>query len=73
MFSKLLIAITFLLPAVLTAPPQLFERQGYYWSFWQEGGGSHQCSNGNGGSYTAKWSGGGGFVCGKGWSPGGSR
>ncbi|KAI1846900.1 hypothetical protein JX265_004870 [Neoarthrinium moseri] len=45
----------------------------YYWSFWQEGGGSHNCNNGAGGSYTAKWSGGGGFVCGKGWSPGGSR
>ncbi|KAF2646684.1 concanavalin A-like lectin/glucanase [Massarina eburnea CBS 473.64] len=73
MFSTLLFALALILPAALTAPPQLFERQGYYWSFWQEGGGSHQCSNGNGGSYTAKWSGGGGFVCGKGWSPGGSR
>jgi len=49
------------------------EQANYYWSFWQEGSGSHNCNNGGGGSYTAKWSGGGGFVCGKGWNPGGSR
>ncbi|KAF2246092.1 glycoside hydrolase family 11 protein [Trematosphaeria pertusa] len=83
MLSLLLLATAFLLPAALSAPAeeparfmerQLVERQGgYYWSFWQEGGGSHNCQNGAGGSYTAKWSGGGGFVCGKGWQPGGSR
>lgn len=45
----------------------------YFWSFWKEGNGNFRCNNGAGGSYTATWSGRGGFVCGKGWSPGGSR
>lgn len=44
-----------------------------YYSFWQEGSGSHACSSGSGGSYNCKWSGGGGFVAGKGWTQGGSR
>ncbi|KAH8648066.1 putative endo-1,4-beta-xylanase A [Tricladium varicosporioides] len=44
-----------------------------YYSFWQEGSGSHSCSSGSGGSYSCKWSGGGGFVAGKGWTQGGSR
>lgn len=45
----------------------------YYWSFWQEGNGNFRCNNGGGGGYTVTWSGNGGFVCGKGWSPGGNR
>lgn len=49
------------------------EQANYYWSFWQEGSGSHNCNNGPGGHYTATWSGGGGFVCGLGWNPGGDR
>ncbi|KAF2737769.1 xyn11C [Polyplosphaeria fusca] len=84
MYSLLILAASFLLPAALAAPvaevsgePQMIQidkRQGgYTWSFWQEGSGSHNCQNGQGGSYTANWSGGGGFVCGKGWSPGGNR
>lgn len=44
-----------------------------FYSYWSEGGGSFRCNNGPGGSYTADWSGNGGFVCGKGWSPGGPR
>ncbi|KAF2795191.1 glycoside hydrolase family 11 protein, partial [Melanomma pulvis-pyrius CBS 109.77] len=52
----------------------LAERQGFYWSSWQEGSGNYNCRNGNGGSYSVTWQGkSGGFVCGKGWSPGGSR
>ncbi|KAH7306085.1 concanavalin A-like lectin/glucanase domain-containing protein [Rhexocercosporidium sp. MPI-PUGE-AT-0058] len=41
------------------------------WSQWSEGGIKLSCNNGNGGSYTTSWSGGGGFVCGKGWNSGG--
>ena len=44
-----------------------------FYSYWSEGGGNFRCNNGPGGSYTAEWSGNGGFVCGKGWSPGGPR
>ncbi|KAB5566219.1 concanavalin A-like lectin/glucanase domain-containing protein [Coniochaeta sp. 2T2.1] len=83
MFYLTLFSFTSLLLGVLTgagvinpsenAAPLDVRQGGYYWSFWQEGSGSHNCNNGAGGSYTAKWSGGGGFVCGKGWNPGGSR
>ncbi len=53
---------------------QLEARQGgYYFSSWSEGGTNVKCNNGGGGSYTVSWSGKGGFVCGKGWQPGGSR
>ena len=45
----------------------------YYYSFWSEGGGTFRCTNDAGGKYTATWGGSGGFVCGKGWNPGGPR
>lgn len=86
MFSFLLLTLIALVPGALTLPnpaesvprgafPATAGNQaGFYYSFWSEGSGSFQCNNGNGGSYTATWGGkGGGFVCGKGWSPGGSR
>ena len=60
-------------PPVTASVTSRSAQENYYWSFWQEGSGNHNCNNGAGGSYTAKWSGGGGFVCGKGWNPGGSR
>jgi endo-1,4-beta-xylanase len=77
LFSFLAVA-TALIAGVLSspapAPAKLLERQGYYWSAWQEGSGNYNCKNGNGGSYSVTWQGKtGGFVCGKGWSPGGSR
>jgi hypothetical protein len=46
---------------------------GYAFSDWHEGNIQYSCQNGDGGSYTVNWSGTGGFVCGKGWSPGGER
>lgn len=46
---------------------------GYYFQNWSEGGSNIRCVNGPGGSYTADWNSKGGFVCGKGWSQGGSR
>ncbi|ORY70989.1 concanavalin A-like lectin/glucanase domain-containing protein [Pseudomassariella vexata] len=75
MFSYLLLtAISVLIQGAFTAPGELIDRQGgYYYSFWSEGGGNFRCTNGAGGQYSATWSGTGGFVCGKGWSPGGSR
>ncbi|KAH9901708.1 glycoside hydrolase family 11 protein [Xylariomycetidae sp. FL2044] len=70
-----------LLAGALGAPTDLIRydnslepRQGnYYYSFWSEGGGNFRCNNSAGGSYSCTWSGNGGFVAGKGWSPGGSR
>lgn len=58
-----------------TVGKQLEARQGGYYSFWSEGGGSFRCSQQGGGKYTCTWSGqkGGGFVAGTGFKPGGAR
>ena len=58
-----------------TVGKQLEARQGGYYSFWSEGGGSFRCNQQGGGKYTCNWSGqpGGGFVAGTGFKPGGSR
>lgn len=47
---------------------------GFYYSFWTDGAGQVQYSNGNAGQYSVKWSGNrGNFVAGKGWMPGSAR
>jgi endo-1,4-beta-xylanase len=58
-----------------TVGKHLEARQGGYYSFWSEGGGSFRCNQQGGGKYTCNWSGqsGGGFVAGTGFKPGGSR
>ena len=58
-----------------TVGKQLQARQGGYYSFWSEGGGSFNCNQQGGGKYSCTWSGqkGGGFVAGTGFKPGGSR
>jgi endo-1,4-beta-xylanase len=58
-----------------TVGKQLEARQGGYYSFWSEGGGSFRCNQQGSGKYTCNWSGqpGGGFVAGTGFKPGGSR
>jgi endo-1,4-beta-xylanase len=45
---------------------------GYYYSFWTNGGGTVDYTNGAGGSYTITWQNDGDFTAGKGWNPGGS-
>jgi endo-1,4-beta-xylanase len=76
-----------LLPSALTAPlvgpltdadtPKLFARDNTNsFSSWSQGAGTFRCNNGNGGSYSTQWQSGAGesgFVCGKGFQPGGSR
>jgi endo-1,4-beta-xylanase len=45
---------------------------GYYYSFWNAGGGSVTMTLGSGGNYSVTWSNCNNFTCGKGWSTGSS-
>lgn len=46
---------------------------GFFYSFWTDGGGAASMTLGPAGSYGTAWSEGGDFIAGKGWSPGGRR
>ncbi|PGH16759.1 hypothetical protein AJ80_05074 [Polytolypa hystricis UAMH7299] len=46
---------------------------GFFYSYWTDGGGSVTFTNGPGGQYSVNWQNTGNFVGGKGWNPGASR
>ncbi|KZV95232.1 endo-1,4-B-xylanase B [Exidia glandulosa HHB12029] len=46
---------------------------GFYYSFWTDGGANVNYANGAAGQYSVTWSGNGNFVGGKGWNPGAAR
>lgn len=46
---------------------------GFYYSYWTDGGGSITYNNGAAGLYTTQWSNVGNFVAGKGWATGSAR
>jgi endo-1,4-beta-xylanase len=61
-----------LLPRAGT-PSSTGYNNGYYYSFWTDGGGDVTYTNGNSGSYSVSWVNCGNFVGGKGWNPGSAR
>ncbi|KAF2734942.1 endo-1,4-betaxylanase [Polyplosphaeria fusca] len=55
-------------------PSSTGTHNGFYYSWWTDGGSDVTYTNGAGGSFSVKWGGGGGnFVGGKGWNPGSRR
>ncbi|KAL6352638.1 hypothetical protein LRP88_13105 [Fusarium phalaenopsidis] len=54
-------------------PSSTGTHDGFYYSWWTDGGADATYTNGPGGEYTVKWSSGGNLVGGKGYNPGGRR
>jgi len=82
-FSSLLLALSAVAGVFADGGELLTERagtpsstgtnNGYYYSFWTDGGADVTYTNGPGGQYSVTWSGNGNLVGGKGWNPGGPR
>ncbi|KAB5559533.1 endo-1,4-beta-xylanase A [Coniochaeta sp. 2T2.1] len=64
--------VTELFPRAGT-PSSTGTNNGFYYSFWTDGGSDVTYTNGPAGQYSVKWSTGGNFVGGKGWKPGAAR
>ncbi|EFQ27362.1 glycosyl hydrolase family 11 [Colletotrichum graminicola] len=81
-FTSVFVALTAFAGA-LAAPGELMKRQstpsstgthnGFYYSWWTDGGSPVTYTNGPGGQYSVVWQSGGNFVGGKGWNPGSAR
>lgn len=56
-----------------TVRPGTGMSNGFYYSYWTDGAGSIQYTNGPGGQYSTKWSNVGNFVAGKGWRTGSAK
>jgi endo-1,4-beta-xylanase len=81
-FSSLILASTLAVSALADAselmrrsgtPSSTGTHNGYYYSFWTDGGAAVTYTNKAGGEYSVTWSGNGNFVGGKGWMPGSSQ
>ncbi|KAF7980057.1 hypothetical protein HWV62_39832 [Athelia sp. TMB] len=77
LFAASTVAGVFAMPGNLTArsgtPSSTGTSNGYYYSFWTDGGADVTYTNGPGGEYSVTWSGSGNFVGGKGWNPGSAQ
>ncbi|KAF7549468.1 hypothetical protein G7Z17_g6357 [Cylindrodendrum hubeiense] len=80
-FNSLLAGLA-LVAGALSAPSSLMERStpsstgtnnGFYYSWWTDGGADVTYTNGAAGQYSVEWKTGGNFVGGKGWSTGSRR
>lgn len=71
------VAGVFAFPSNLTeragTPSSTGTNNGYYYSFWTDGGADVTYTNEAGGEYSITWSGNGNFVGGKGWNPGSAQ
>ncbi|TGJ86991.1 hypothetical protein E0Z10_g1730 [Xylaria hypoxylon] len=81
MIGSIALAVVAAASAAIASPLELFKRtspgtgtdNGFYYSFWTDGGGSVTYNNGPAGSYDVTWSNVNNFVAGKGWNPGAER
>jgi endo-1,4-beta-xylanase len=84
MISFCLLVAFWVVAGAFAAPSDLLDKRagtpsstgtnnGYYYSWWTDGGSDVTYTNGPGGQYSVVWSSGGNFVGGKGWNPGGPR
>jgi peptidoglycan/xylan/chitin deacetylase (PgdA/CDA1 family) len=72
-FLAILMCFTFIIPAAnvqAISTNQTGTHDGYFYSFWTNGGGSVNMTLGSAGNYSVQWSNCGDFTCGKGWRNG---